>query len=43
MWQEILLTAYTAYGHSDTADLSTFLAGIQNESYFLKKLRGREI
>jgi hypothetical protein len=38
-----LLTAYIAYGYSAIAGLSTIPVGTQNESYFLKKLRKRNM
>jgi hypothetical protein len=38
-----LLTTYIAYGYSGTADLSAISVGTQNERYFLKKLRERNM
>jgi hypothetical protein len=38
-----LLTTYTAYGYSGAAVLSAISVGTQNERYFLKKLRKRNM
>lgn len=38
-----LLTTYIAYGYSGIAVLSTISVGTQNERYFLKKLRKRNM
>jgi hypothetical protein len=38
-----LLSTYIAYGYSGTAVLSTISVATQNERYFLKKLRKRNM